>query len=132
MISRWLAAFKLEPMLVAVSSAAVPLGMSVIVLGEMASRAFTVLGGDVPARMIGLALFTCGIMMMSGIFSNNSFIQALGAASGVGGFALYSGGCYLGLGVNGVISGTFAAAVAAGYFGRVLKVIDLARVVADE
>lgn len=126
-LRRFLAAYKLQPMLVAVGTTAVPLGMAVIILGERASRAFSVLGGDIPAKMIGLALFTAGLLLMVGIFSNNFFLQAIGSSAGLVGFVLYGGGCYLGLGINGVIAGTLSLAVAAGFAGRIWLVTDLAR-----
>lgn len=121
------AAYLLRPMVISVSGLMVPLGLAVILLGERASRAFTVLGGDSPAKLIGVAMLIGGTLLLAGTFAASTFMELIGASFAATGLIIYSGGCYLGLGINGVISGTLAASVAIGFVGRILYGANAAR-----
>jgi hypothetical protein len=108
----------------------IPVGVTALVLGDGASRAFTLLpGGSMIAHLLGVLLSLGGALVTGAILANEYLIEAIGLALMSGGAAMYGMGVVLGLGLNGVIAGGGFLAIAVGSTGRVFILVKLANAV---
>lgn len=106
----------------------IPVGICALVMGEDASRAFTLIsGGQLVAHVFGLGLCVGGLLVVVGIMRAETFIEALGLIMLGSGSLLYSGGVILGLRENGLIAGGMALAIGIGALGRMYFLTSLAR-----
>src|SRR5258708_4896323 len=106
----------------------VPIGAATIVLGDQASRAFTLIpGGGLIAHILGGLLALGGAVSVAGTLKMGSFTELLGQVFIAAGTFLYAGGVVIGLGLNGIIAGGAYLAIAIGSVGRVILLAHLAR-----
>jgi hypothetical protein len=89
---------------------AVPVGVAALLLGEDASRAFTIIGGGgfasalIP-HLIGALLLFGGFLALAGVARHGHFWEALGLSCIAAGSLIYGFGVLVGLGLNGLIAG---------------------------
>lgn len=119
-------AWRLLPTATSVFMAAIPLGLVVLVLGEGASRALTVIGGDLPARALGVLFFGGGMCSLVSVLIRDSFVEAIGSGLIAGGMAIYSAAAFIGLGTQGLIAGILSLSMAVGFMGRVFLLTSVA------
>lgn len=123
---RLMVAARVTPTVTSVAIASIPIGVIVLILGDGASRALTVIGGSLPARALGLLLLAGGTCTVASIIRRDSFFEAVGAGCIAAGMAIYSASVFIGLRVQGLISGLLALSLAVGFLGRVLLLTSLA------
>lgn len=99
-------------------------GLEAMILGDHVSRAFTDLGGGPVIRILGIAMFTGGVIVLTGIMRADPVLEPIGLSLSAVGCVLYGAGVIAGLGLNGVIAGQLALGIATFF---VLKVWCAAR-----
>lgn len=106
----------------------IPVGICGLVMGENASRAFTLIsGGEVVAHLFGFGLAIGGLLVVVGIMRAETFTEAIGLILLGCGALLYSAGVILGLKENGLIAGGMALAIGVGALGRMYFLISLGK-----
>ena len=119
---------RIRPTVTSMTFAAIFVGVCAMVLGEGASRAFTILGGHsggaLIAHVMGGALFLGGVATLAGVARLGSLVELLGLGLISGGAFVYAAAVFLGLGANGLIAGGLAAGLSV---GTALRVVLLAR-----
>lgn len=115
---------RVRPTVTAMTFASIFVGACALVLGEDASRAFTLIagesGGALIAHMMGGALCLGGILTLAGVSRLGSLVELLGLGLISAGAFIYGSGVLIGLGVNGLIAGGFAVGLSVGTALRVL------------
>lgn len=119
---------RIRPTVTSMTFASVFVGICALILGEGASRAFTILGGDsggaLIAHVMGGALFLGGVITLAGIARLGSLFELMGLGLISGGSFIYAVAVFIGLGSNGLIAGGLAGGLAV---GTALRVVLLAR-----
>lgn len=126
------ATFWADPLPMSVSVAMVPVGLVVMDLGARASRALTVIGGDLPARWLGVLVFVGGVCTVAAAIRGSASTEAAGAGCISAGMAIYSTSVFVGLGVQGLISGIVTLSLAVGYLLRMFGLAATARHYRDD
>lgn len=118
--------YKMRPHPIAIALCVQPAGLAAIVLGEGASRAFTIIGGgDTIPTIMGVFLMFGGLLTLIGACRiRGALIELIGLAfTGFGSF-IYSVGVIGGLGWNGIIAGMGYAGICLGAIGRVILIAN--------
>jgi hypothetical protein len=122
---------RIRPTVSCMVFASIVAGTSALVLGSAASRAFTVIGGQGAdayiARFMGAAFLIGGILAMTGVTRQKLFIEMLGLGLIAGGAFIYASALFVGLGLNGLIAGTFALGLCVGTALRIRLLTRAAR-----
>lgn len=121
------AAWKDAPTAVTLPLGMILIGLLAVILGENASRAFTELGGSSMIRVMGLAMFTGGLLVTVSIIRNDYLLEVIGLALAAFGAAIYGIGVILGLGLNGLVTGPENILIALAFFGRIALISRRAR-----
>lgn len=114
---------RIRPTVTSMTIASIFVGACALVLGEDASRAFTLIAGDTGgaliAHMMGAALLLGGVATLAGIARLGSLVELLGLGLISAGSFIYGSGVLIGLGINGLIAGGFAIGLSVGTALRV-------------
>lgn len=120
-------AFALRPLAVTIPTMMVPIGIATLVLGQGASRAFSLIaGGAVVAHLMGVLLALGGVLTLAGMVRWGTFTELIGLVFVAAGSLIYSSGAIIGLGTNGIISAGAYVAIGIGCVGRVITLSSLA------
>lgn len=125
--------FRLRPLSVTVPVIMIPTGIMALILGEGASRAFTIIGGEggstgaLIAHMMGLFLALGGALAILGTVRFGTLIELIGLMLVAAGAFIYAAGVVIGLGFNGVIAGGGFLSISLGCAGRVVLLADTAK-----
>lgn len=118
-----------RPMASCMTFASVFVGVSALVLGERASRAFIEIGGGgLVVRLIGLFLATGGVLTTVGVIRSRTFPELVGLGLVSAGAFIYGVGVLFGLGRSGMIAGGLSLGLATGATLRVLMIVQAAKV----
>lgn len=120
---RWRARLSATPFSLFLSLALVPVGITAAVVGSEVSKAITnVLAGELIPHLWGGLLAIAGITTLLGIARGSWLAEYVGLQLMAFGLLFYAVCCYIGLGVGGVVSGSFALAytLACWYRSRIL------------
>jgi hypothetical protein len=110
----------------------IPVGLTAAILGSSVSRAITnVLQGELIPHAWGIVLLVAGVTTLRGIGKDSWLSEYVGLQLMAIGLFFYSGCCYLGLGLGGVVSGSLAFAYAAGCWYRARALFKLAKASAE-
>jgi hypothetical protein len=130
------AELRIRPVATSVVLASIHCGVCALILGEGASRAFTIIGGQgggaLIAHLMGALLLLGGVLAVVGSLRLGSLVELLGLGLASAGLAIYGGGVLIGLGVNGLIAGSLALYVAGGVALRVLLLSATAKRLLDD
>jgi hypothetical protein len=121
------AAWRQQPTAVTLPLGMILIGLLAVVLGENASRAFTELGGSTMIRVMGLAMLTGGLLVVTSIILDDATFEVMGLALGVFGTIVYGVGVILGLGTQGLITGPENIGIAVAFLGRIALLLRRAR-----
>lgn len=127
------AEFRIRPTATSLVVASVICGVWALILGEGASRAFTVIGGGpggsgaLIAHLMGAFLLIGGLISLAGSLRLGTLVELLGLVFASAGWFIYGGGVLIGLGANGLIAGSLALILAVGSAGRVLLLTTQAK-----
>jgi hypothetical protein len=99
--------------------ALIAVGITCLILGEDASKAFSDLSGGGVIRAMGLFMVTGGVLVITSILKNNYAREVLGLTLAALGAAIYGGGVILGLHNQGLVSGIGYAGITVTLLGRV-------------
>jgi hypothetical protein len=112
-LRNWQARLDATPFSLFLSAALIPVGVTAAVLGSEVSRAITnVLSGDLIPHLWGALLAAGGATTLAGIGRGSWLSEYVGLRLMAFGLVFYSACCYIGLGIGGVVSGSFALAYA--------------------
>jgi hypothetical protein len=114
-----LIAWRMKPTAITIPIALIPIGISAIVMGDAASKAFDNLGGGTVIRVMGFVMVAGGIFVIIGIIKNSSLHEVIGLALSALGAAVYGAGVILGLKTQGIIAGLGYLAMAVAFLGRI-------------
>lgn len=119
------AELRIRPMATSMVVASIYCGVCAFILGEGASRAFTIIGGSgqggtLIAHSMGALMALGGLVSLSGSLRLGSLVELLGLVFIAAGAAIYGAGVLIGLGPNGLIAGGLALGLAIGAALRVL------------
>ena len=121
-------AYVMRAMATVMSGGMIPVGVIGLAMGKDSSRAFSVIsGGSLVAHAFGGLLALGGVFVLVGIARAEAFGEVMGLSLIAMGAALYAGGVYLGLGLNGLIAGSLAALISLGAASRVSFLLRLAK-----
>jgi hypothetical protein len=124
------AELRIRPTVTCIIFASIFVGVCALVLGEDASRAFIILGGEnggaLIAHVMGGLLCMGGILSLAGVARLGSLVELLGLGFVSAGAFIYGGGVLLGLGINGLIAGGFAIGISVGTALRVMLLASAA------
>jgi hypothetical protein len=119
--------FASRPLSVVIPAMMIPVGTAAFILGQGASRAFTLIpGGELIAHTMGFLLALGGALAMLGTVRLGTLVELLGLVLIAAGATIYASGVILGLGWNGIIAGGAYAAIAIGCIGRVILLSSVA------
>lgn len=125
---KWRYRWRRTPYSLCMALAAIPVGILGAVLGSEISRAITeLLGGVWMTHVWGAFLAVSGLLTLLGIVTNRWLLELSGLRLLAAALLFYSVCCYFGLGLGGVVSGTFALVFAVGSWGRALGLLDTAK-----
>lgn len=116
--------YKMRPHPIAIALCVQPAGLSAIVLGEGASRAFMIIGGgDIIPTILGVFLMLGGLLTLIGACRpRGALIELIGLSFTSFGSFIYATGVIAGLGWNGIIAGMGFAGIFLGSIGRVFLI----------
>jgi hypothetical protein len=130
------AELRIRPVATSVVLASIHCGVGALILGERASRAFTIIGGQgggaLIAHLMGVLMLLGGVLAIAGSLRLGSLVELLGLGLAAAGLTIYGGGVLIGLGINGFIAGSLALYVAAGVALRVLLLSATAKRLLDD
>jgi hypothetical protein len=102
-------------------------GITALVLGEGASKAFTNLGGATMIRLMGAFLLVGGVMLFYGTWKDDEFWRAVSCIFTGLGTAIYCMGVVLGLHNQGLVSGQLSLCLAGLFAIHLLTVLRATR-----
>ena len=120
---RWQSRLALTPFSLFLSIALIPVGITAAVLGSEVSKAISnVLSGEPIPHVWGALLAMAGAVTLFGIGRNSWLAEYVGLQLMSFGLLFYAVCCYIGLGIGGIVSGSFALAytLACWYRARIL------------
>lgn len=116
---RYKARLDVAPFSLLLAIAAIPVGATAVVLGADVSRAITnVLEDAAIPHVWGAAMLVGGLLTMYGVTMDRGQGEYAGLRLLSFALAFYSACCYTGLGLGGIVSGSFAGAYAIGCYLR--------------
>jgi hypothetical protein len=120
---RWQARLSATPFSLFLALALIPVGITAAVLGSEVSKAISnVLEGEPVPHLWGGLLAIAGATTLFGIARGSWLWEYVGLQLMAFGLVFYAVCCYIGLGVGGIVSGSFALAytLACWYRSRIL------------
>jgi hypothetical protein len=120
---RWQSRLAVTPFSLFLSLALVPVGITAAILGSEVSKAISnVLPGEPIPHVWGALLAVAGATTLFGIARNSWLAEYVGLQLMAFGLLFYAVCCYIGLGIGGIVSGSFALAYtfACWYRSRIL------------
>lgn len=111
--------------------AATIIGFGALILGDTVSRAFTIIGGSLLARLMGLLLASGGIITFVGIARHHTLTGLIGLVLVSTGSLIYGAGVIIGLHINGFAAGTLSLGLCLGSALRVITLASVARKLYD-
>lgn len=87
-------------------------GTAAIVLGVVASKAFTNIGGGITIRAMGILMLVGGMLALAGIARADRLVEMIGHSMVTAGTVIYPFGVILGLGLGGILAGIGYTAIA--------------------
>jgi hypothetical protein len=131
-----LSELRLRPMATSMTLAAIFVGVAALILGEGASKAFTIIGGPhggaLIAHLMGALLAAGGVVTVAGVARLGSLAELFGLGLISAGAFIYGAGVLLGLGHQGLIAGGLALGLSVGAGLRVWLLSAAARQLADD
>jgi hypothetical protein len=130
---RWQSRLAVTPFSLFLSLALVPVGITAAVLGSEVSKAITnVLPGEPIPHVWGVLLAAAGATTLFGIGRNSWLGEYVGLQLMSFGLLFYAVCCYIGLGIGGIVSGSFALAYTVACWYRSRKLYEDAKISAQE
>lgn len=124
--------FLIRPMATAMTSAATFVGVCALILGEGASRAFTIIGGGphggaLIIHVMGALMAGGGVLTLVGVLRPLAIAELLGLGLVSAGALIYGAGVLIGLGTNGLVAGGLSLGLSVGAALRVVLLAAEAR-----
>lgn len=130
---RWQARLSATPFSLFLSLALVPVGVTAAVLGSEVSKAISnVLPGEPLPHLWGGLLAVAGAITLLGIARGSWLAEYVGLQLMAFGLLFYAVCCYAGLGIGGVVSGSFALAYTLACWYRSRTLYQAAKASAQE
>lgn len=128
MATKWRYRWRRTPYSLCMALGSLPVGILGAFLGSQVSRAITeAVGGVWLTHVWGGFLAFSGLLTLAGIATGRWLLELAGLRMLAAALLFYSICCYFGLGVGGIVSGTFALVFAVGSWGRALGLLDDAK-----
>ncbi len=121
-------AFLERPVTTIICAGMIPVGLTGLLLGQSASRAFSIIsGGLVVSHLYGALLATGGLLALGGLGRNHRIVEIAGLLLITLGATVYATGVFIGLGKGGLIAGGGFLVLATALVAQVLCWLSRAR-----
>lgn len=101
-------------------------GTLALIYGDQVSAALSIIVAGVVSRVIGTAFLTGAVLILIGLARGRHMTEIIGLGVTAAGFAIYSLGVLLGLGLKGALAGPIAVIIAVGIWWRIQALITTA------
>ena len=121
-----------RPYTVVLAAVLIVPGALALIYGDDVSKALSTIAADNISRIMGATLLLGGLLTLTGMARGSAIVEIAGLCALAAGCGIYGFGVILGLGLGGMVAGPISLAIAFATVRRVVTLVSVARVRADE